>query len=129
MILQFAFVVVIFLGYPFFPESPYLLLKKGQEEKARHSLARIHGSRDQALIDAEMSRIKQLVEVSENLEVVAAVDGWPMIQIWKKPNRVCCKLCMSDCVSGFLTESTETHTYLYFTTYSPAVDWGCLCYQ
>ncbi|KAF3762109.1 general substrate transporter, partial [Cryphonectria parasitica EP155] len=89
VVLQFAFVAALLLGYPFFPESPYLLLKKCQEERARKSLTRIHGSKDQALIDAELSRMKESIEVSAGLEAVAGMDGPPIIQVWKKSNLVC----------------------------------------
>ncbi|EXJ80113.1 hypothetical protein A1O1_08255 [Capronia coronata CBS 617.96] len=87
IILQLAFVVPLLVIYPWFPESPYYLFKRGKPEKARKALNRIHGSSDQALIDAEMHRIRSNFEYSESLRMAAAQDGTPLlVQCFKGPN-------------------------------------------
>ncbi|KAJ9136628.1 General substrate transporter [Pleurostoma richardsiae] len=59
IIIQYAFVVPLLLGWPFFPESPYFLLEfKNDTDGARKSLRRVHGSTDHSLIDAEIVRIQ-----------------------------------------------------------------------
>ena len=77
IILQFAFVVPLLVIYPWFPESPYYLLKRNRPEQARKSLIRIHGSGDQSLIEAEMVRIQQNVTFSEELKLAAQANGSP----------------------------------------------------
>ncbi|KIW64068.1 hypothetical protein, variant [Phialophora macrospora] len=86
IILQLAFVVPLFALYPFFPESPYYLIKRGRTEEARKSLNKIHGSHDQALIEAEMVRITSNVEYSENLRTAAAQNGPLILQCFKGVN-------------------------------------------
>ena len=89
IVLQFAFVAALLVGYPFFPESPYYLLKKNKEDAARKALNRIHGSGDKDLIDAEVARIQELIDVSKTLEAVAGMDGPPIVQCFKGTNLVC----------------------------------------
>ncbi|PVH82568.1 general substrate transporter [Cadophora sp. DSE1049] len=87
IILQFAFVVPLAVGYIWFPESPYYLLKKGRREQARKCLNKIHGSNDQALIDAEMIRIQEDVTFSEQIKVAAHEGGHPYIKAFRGQNR------------------------------------------
>lgn len=88
VILQFAFVFFLLIGYPFFPESPYYLLKKNNEEKATSSLRRIHGNADPGFIEAEVSRLQEVIRVGQNLEAAAGMDGRPFIQCFKGANLV-----------------------------------------
>jgi Sugar (and other) transporter len=74
--------------YPFYPESPYYLLGKGKPEHARKALNRIHGSGDQALIDAEMTRIKGLIVSNEETKQAAQERGPLLFQCWKGTNLV-----------------------------------------
>lgn len=86
IVLQFAFVVVLALGWPFFPESPYWCLKVGRTEQARKSLQRMHGSSNHDLVNAEVARIQEEVRVSEEMQVLASQDGPPLVQCFKGTN-------------------------------------------
>lgn len=88
IILQFAFVLVLLIGYPFFPESPYYLVKRGQESKAKSSLERIHGRDDPDLIEAELARLLELIRTTKTLEDLANMDGYPIVQCFKGTNLV-----------------------------------------
>ena len=74
--------------YPWFPESPSYLLRKGREEEARKSLNRIHGSGDQSLIKAEMIRIQSNITFDDELRAAAgAQSNKPkLVQCFIKPN-------------------------------------------
>ena len=88
IVLQYAFPAVLLLGYPFFPESAYYLIKKGKIEAARMSLCRVHGSSDQEFIDIEMKRIENNVRTSEALNREAALNGPAFYQCFKGTNLV-----------------------------------------
>ena len=84
VILQFMFIIVLALGYPFFPESPYyLIMKDRDDDTVRKSLCRIHGSTDPGLIEAELIRIKANFAASQELNRLAGTDGHPLFQIFK----------------------------------------------
>lgn len=88
ILVQFVFVAVLLVGYPFFPESPYHLLKNNNEERARKMLCRIHGSGDQGLIDAEIVRMKEGIAISQNLEEQAQLNGPLIAQCFQGSNLV-----------------------------------------
>ena len=74
--------------YPFFPESPYYLLQKGDIKRARESLVRMHGSDDQVLIDAEVTRIQSNVIASEEVKRAAQNNGPLVLQCFQGSNQV-----------------------------------------
>lgn len=76
------------IGYPFFPESPYLLISRGNNEGARQSLLRIHGSREPALVDAELARLNAAAALSLVLNETIAEDGPGWLQCLKGTNLV-----------------------------------------
>jgi hypothetical protein len=80
---------ILITFYPFFSESPYYLLKKGQRAEARKSLSRIHGPGDQSLIDAEMMRIENAMIASEERKKAARHDGLTFLQCFQGSNLVC----------------------------------------
>lgn len=86
--LIYSTTVPLLAFYIWFPESPYFLLKKNQSQKARRSLERIHGSNDQLLIDAEMERIQENVQFSENSLAQARLGGPLLFQAFQGTNRV-----------------------------------------
>ncbi|KAJ9611497.1 hypothetical protein H2200_004681 [Cladophialophora chaetospira] len=86
IILQFVFIIILMVGYPFFPESPYWCLKVGKIEQARKCLNRMHGSSNQTLIEAELVRIREEVRVSEEMKAFAAQGGLPVLQCFQGTN-------------------------------------------
>ncbi|CAK7228045.1 hypothetical protein SEUCBS140593_006783 [Sporothrix eucalyptigena] len=86
ILVQFAFVFALLVVYPFFPESPYHLLKNNNEARARQMLQRIHGSGDQGLIDAEVIRMNEGIAVARNLEEQANLHGPLILQCFKGNN-------------------------------------------
>lgn len=85
---QFVFVLVLMIGYPFFPESPYYLLKNKNEERARKMLQRIHGNGMPELINAEIIRMNESIAISQVLEKEAKMDGPLILQCFKGTNLV-----------------------------------------
>ncbi|KAK9311170.1 general substrate transporter [Lipomyces starkeyi] len=110
---QFIFCVLLLILYPWFPESPYYLLKRGRKENARKALNRIYGSSDQALIDAEMDRIANDVAFSESLRAAATKNGSAIIQCFRSSNLrrtliACLPVAEQQCIGstfvfGFMT--------------------------
>lgn len=86
--LEYVFIFILFVVWPFFPESPYWLVKAGNDQKARNSLIRIHGSKDQEFIDVEMTRLKNNVKLSDELEASHHHTGVPYLQLFLPPNLV-----------------------------------------
>lgn len=48
MVLQLIPSIALFVGYPFFPESPRYLMLRGQMEAAKHSLSKLRGGLDES---------------------------------------------------------------------------------
>ena len=86
--MEYFFAVLIFVVYPFLPESPYYLLRKGNSDQARKSLNKIHGSQDQIFISIELERIDKNVKFSDELARTAAANGPPYIQLFRGTNLV-----------------------------------------
>ncbi|KAF2094705.1 general substrate transporter [Rhizodiscina lignyota] len=79
-------VAILLVIYPFFPESPYYLIKIGKDDAARKALIHVHGGHDQSLIDAEMKRLAAQVEFSEELQRAAMAKGPPLLQVFQGTN-------------------------------------------
>ena len=63
-------VTVVLLGvYPWFPESPYWLIREGKEERARRALQRLYGSNRPELVDIEYRRLQNEVSINSELRV------------------------------------------------------------
>lgn len=88
IVLEYLFPLFFLIVYPFFPESPYWLLKNGKFDEARKSLNRIHGSHDQAFIDFEMKRLTGEVRESQELAEQTKLKGPPYLQIFQHQNLV-----------------------------------------
>lgn len=80
--------MVLIVIYPWYPESPYFLIKKGRMEQARKSLNKIHGSDDQDLIEAELARITDVVQFSDAIQEAAATKGSLLAQCFQGANLV-----------------------------------------
>jgi hypothetical protein len=81
-------VVILVGGYPFYPESPYYLLTKGQTSNAQTALLEIHGDSDQTLLDAELKRIGANVAFSKEVHAAAALKGPLLAQCSQRTNLV-----------------------------------------
>jgi hypothetical protein len=88
IVIQYFFPIFLLLVYPFFPESPYWLIKKGKHEEARKSLNKIHNSKKQELVDFEMERLEKNVRLSEELARMTAAKGPAFFQLFQGTNLV-----------------------------------------
>lgn len=87
IVLQFAYVLFLIVGYPFFPESPYFnLSKKKDHETASKQLRRIYGGSDPSLLTAELARIQRLVDDDESAMRLALALGPPIKQCFQGTN-------------------------------------------
>jgi hypothetical protein len=86
--MNYFFPAVLLLGYPFFPESAYYLIKTGKIDAARKALLRVHGTKNQDLIAIEMKRIARDVETSDELARQAALNGPGLYQCFRGTNLV-----------------------------------------
>jgi hypothetical protein len=77
---------VLLLGYPFFPESPFYLLKRERTEDAKTALAQIHGRSDQSLLDAELARIEAIIRASEEVGQEGQQKGPLFFQCFRGTN-------------------------------------------
>ncbi|KEY67027.1 hypothetical protein S7711_04709 [Stachybotrys chartarum IBT 7711] len=59
--------------FPWFPESPYWLIRENKPDKARRALERIYGKAKQHLIDCEMRRLSE--DVRFNAELQLSFEG------------------------------------------------------
>ncbi|KFA65070.1 hypothetical protein S40285_03091 [Stachybotrys chlorohalonatus IBT 40285] len=59
--------------YPWFPESPYWLIRESKPDMARRALERIYGKVKQHLIDCEMRRLSE--DVRFNTELQLSFEG------------------------------------------------------
>jgi len=65
--IQWVFPLLILIGLPFVPESPWYFVRKNQMEKAKNSLRRLIGNTG-ADLDLHVARIKETIELEERLE-------------------------------------------------------------
>ncbi|CAK7201577.1 hypothetical protein SEUCBS139899_004283 [Sporothrix eucalyptigena] len=87
IVLQFAYVLFLIIGYPFFPESPYFILSKKQDPAAAEKqLGRIYGRKDLLLLTAEIVRIQKLVDDDEAAKRLALAQGPPIQQCFRGAN-------------------------------------------
>lgn len=54
-------------GYPWFPESPYWLIREGKPEKAAQALRRIYGGADFEFLEIEARRLQEDVRMNTEL--------------------------------------------------------------
>lgn len=93
----YIFPALLILAWPFYPESPYYLLRKGRTEDARKSLRRIHGSGDSEFIEIELERIETNVRMSDEFLKETAVHGPVFYQVFRGVNRVILPRIKVDC--------------------------------
>ena len=54
--------------WPFFPESPYWLIRQGKSAKAKAALRRVYGFKDEAYYDIEVKRMEDEVRFTSELQ-------------------------------------------------------------
>lgn len=59
---------VLLVFYPWFPESPYWLIRENKPEKARRALEGLYGKNRTELVDCEMRRIEEDVRFNQELQ-------------------------------------------------------------
>lgn len=65
---QWCFAVFILILLPFCPESPWVLVKQGNVDQARHSLKRLYGHTEDDL-DMHLRVIEETLEFEARLHV------------------------------------------------------------
>jgi len=88
IVMLYFFPAVLMIMYPFYPESPYWLLKKGRTEDARRSLIKIHGSGDPGFIEIELRRIDGNFRASEELARESRLQGPGIVRAFQGTNLV-----------------------------------------
>jgi len=84
----YIFPAILLLIWPFYPESPYYLIKKGRSEAARKALSRIHGSKDPDFLRIEYQRIEANVRMSEELANESGLKGPGYYRVFRGSNLV-----------------------------------------
>jgi hypothetical protein len=59
--------VILALIWPFFPESPYWLVRRGRQAEARKALQRIYGFKETAYYDIEITRMEEEIRITSDL--------------------------------------------------------------
>src|SRR5690348_8785663 len=59
--------VILTLSWPFFPESPYWLVRHGRRAEATRALQRIYGFKEQSFYDIEITRMEEEIRLTSDL--------------------------------------------------------------
>jgi hypothetical protein len=59
--------VILTAAWPFFPESPYWLVRCGRREEAKKALRRIYGFEEQEFYEIEASRLEEEIRLTSDL--------------------------------------------------------------
>jgi hypothetical protein len=60
--------------WPFFPESPYWLVRRGRREEARRALRRIYGFSEEAFYEIEINRMEHEIRVNSELREAGTAE-------------------------------------------------------
>lgn len=60
-------IVILTVLWPFFPESPYWLIRQGRVDEAEKALRRVHNFKEDEFYQAELFRMQQEVRVAKEL--------------------------------------------------------------
>lgn len=60
-------IVILTLVWPFFPESPYWLVRRGRRADARKALQRIYGFKEDGFYDIEIKRMEEEIRITNDL--------------------------------------------------------------
>lgn len=59
--------VILTIAWPFFPESPYWLVRQGKREEAKKALRRIYGFKEEDFYETETSRMEEEIRLTSDL--------------------------------------------------------------
>lgn len=62
-----SLIVLLTMMWPFFPESPYWLVRRGRRAEAKKALHRIHGFKDDEYYEIEVSRMEEEIRITSDL--------------------------------------------------------------
>lgn len=64
---MYVFPLLLIVVWPFFPESPYFLVREGRYDQAKRSLRRMYGINNDDFYDIEVKRIQEDVELCDEI--------------------------------------------------------------
>ncbi|KAH6719019.1 general substrate transporter [Leptodontidium sp. MPI-SDFR-AT-0119] len=68
VVAMYIFPLILSSVWPFFPESPYWLVRQGRETEARKSLQRIYGFKELEFYDMELHRMQAEIAFTRDLQ-------------------------------------------------------------
>ncbi|KAK4033099.1 hypothetical protein C8A01DRAFT_40458 [Parachaetomium inaequale] len=67
VVAMYIFPLILTAAWPFFPESPYWLVRCGRREEAKKALRRIYGFEEQEFYEIEASRMEEEIRLTSDL--------------------------------------------------------------
>ncbi|KAJ4077881.1 hypothetical protein BFJ70_g16431 [Fusarium oxysporum] len=80
VVAMYIFPLMLTVSWPFFPESPYWLVRRGRTADAKKALRRIYGFEETEYYDIEVSRIEEEIRLTNDLH--GNVDSTPPKRIF-----------------------------------------------
>ncbi|KAH8906875.1 general substrate transporter [Coniochaeta sp. PMI_546] len=67
VVAMYFFPLLLTMMWPFFPESPYWLVRRGRRAEAKRALHRIHGFKDDEYYEIEVLRMEEEIRITSDL--------------------------------------------------------------
>ncbi|KAK4235645.1 general substrate transporter [Achaetomium macrosporum] len=67
VVAMYIFRLILTAAWPFFPESPYWLVRRGRRDDAKKTLRRIYGFKEQEFYEIEVSRMEEEIRLTGDL--------------------------------------------------------------
>ncbi|KAK9233808.1 putative general alpha-glucoside permease [Lipomyces kononenkoae] len=68
VVAMYFFPLLLLSVWPFFPESPYWLVRQGKTARAREALQRVYGSNIDSFYDIEIHRLEEEIRIATELQ-------------------------------------------------------------
>lgn len=68
VVAMYIFPLILTVVWPFFPESPYWLVREGDTAKAKKSLRRVYGFKEEAFYDDEVRRMEDELRLTNEVQ-------------------------------------------------------------
>ncbi|SPO05070.1 related to MFS alpha-glucoside transporter [Cephalotrichum gorgonifer] len=78
---MYLFPAALLAVYPWFPESPYWLIREGKPDKAAWALRRIYGGADPAFLEIESRRLEEDVRLNAELHSESQHPGYSLFGV------------------------------------------------